>query len=149
MKECNVIFNKKLKTWEENSMMFSLSLYGTLTSSWNVRNSSYHVSFLPSDGKHKLAVLEPLYLKERECGQFLSKIPSSTSRTASFTKKKVIMNIKYRPVSTLPLIGKIIFREASLSGSLRVLIPVSLWLQFHFQNEWRTRILYQYQFFLR
>lgn len=59
-----------------------------MTSSWSVRNSSYHVSFLPSDGKHNLAVIEPLYLKEREYCQFLSKIPSSTSRTASFIKIK-------------------------------------------------------------
>lgn len=36
------------------------------------------------------------------------------------------MNIKHRPVSTLLLISKIIFREVSLSGSLRVLISASL-----------------------
>lgn len=36
------------------------------------------------------------------------------------------MNITYRPVSTLLLISKIIFKEASLSGSLRVLIPASV-----------------------
>lgn len=104
--ECNVTFKKKadwfilnhqvlcLKTWEEKSMTFSVSVYGTLTSSWTVRTILYHgfVSFLSTDGKteiDKLFVVQASwYLKERQYCQFLRKIPPPTSRTASFTNTK-------------------------------------------------------------